>query len=98
MAWAMRSTEVLRERWRVDENALWAGIDFIGIRCKHEVGAVLAAEFEVSGDSAGVPLVVLFPVELKRVHEDGDYHAAALGARAVDQRSVPGVQRAHGGN
>ena len=39
--------------------------------------------------SVGVP-------ELERVHEDGDRHHVALGRGPLDQRAVPGVQRAHG--
>ena len=41
---------------------------------------------------------VLGVAELERVHEDAHDHQVAFGTSPIDQRRVPVVQRAHGGN
>ena len=56
-----------------------------------------ATDGEVALERAGVPLHVLGVTELQRVDEDADGDDVALGAGPLEERPVPGVERAHGG-
>ena len=54
------------------------------------------AKLAVCIKTPGILFVVVFPVELDRIHEDGDNHNVRPRARAFDESAVPCVQGSHG--
>src|SRR5258708_4107015 len=98
MAGAVHPAEVLGKRRRFHEDTWRLWIALPKLRSEYQIGAAPAAEFQIGRQPAGVSLVVFLAVELERVYENGDDHAAGLGPRPVDQRAVPGVQGPHGGD
>ncbi len=70
-------------------------VDLLGRRREQEVGARRCGQLAVAGLVAGVAVEVAALVELRRVHEQRDDDEIAVRARALDQREMPVVQRAH---
>ncbi len=61
-----------------------------------QVDAGFAQRRDVVAEAARIAVEVLGGAELQRVDEDRRRDRSRLGARALDERKMPGVQRAHG--
>ena len=71
------------------------GIDLIHRRHEQQIDAAPSKDGAVAVLVAGIVGQILGIVELPRVHEQGDDHPVVGGARRLDQRQMPRVQRAH---
>ena len=76
-------------------------VDFRGAGVKEQIGTGFAAEAAIAGERARVTGEILLRAELGRVDKNARGHRAVWPAsfrRAVEEREMAGVQRAHGGD
>jgi hypothetical protein len=71
-------------------------VDLLDRRCEHEVCTFVRADLDVARLVARVAHEVGRVAELLRIDEDRDDGRRVLGPGARDERSMPGVQPAHG--
>ena len=73
-------------------------VDLLDRRRPDEIDPVALRDGEIRRFVARVRVEILARTELQRVHEDGYDHAVLLGACALDQRAMPGMECAHRGH
>jgi hypothetical protein len=62
---------------------------------EHHVHTEPGAHLQIGVKGSRIAVEIVFPVELKRIHENTDDDEAALNACALDETGVSGVERSH---
>ncbi len=98
VAGAGGAVEAILDFFDLNEGGGAVGIHLGGIRREEQIDVLGFEEAAVGLEGAGVFREVLVGGELGGVDEDGGGNRIAGGFRGADEREVPVVQRAHGGN
>ena len=94
----MLSLQPLRDTAHVDGRVEPLRVHLVHARSEQEIDARLFHHGEVAVRVTWVLGIVLGRPELRGVDEDARDKSRVVGARAFQQRTMPGVERAHRGN
>src|SRR5205085_10522781 len=95
MSWPEGSAQVLADTRDFREGQLRKRIHFLHRRHKDEIHTMPLADFEVLRQWPWISRVILTGPELKRIHKNADHDYARFLPRSLNQRFMPGMERAH---